>query len=306
MNAATHFEVKGPAAMHCDALLARQAPARDPIETFASFAGKLAAKLAPHLKVFLGEVPELEVSEGQSVAHKQLAKSLGTPAANLVVPVAGSSLLASFNAGQMANVVNAMFGGAGRDATTQDPDNPPTALPKSVELLVRQLEKPLAEAIRDVLSEPGNTMVRSASLEEEFLKIPAFLSEGDLAQVDINFRGKDGFEFCLTLAMRKSALPRLLAHFSLSVTADRPECAPSPLDQPFCDIPLPLTATLVDMRMPVKKLSRLKVGTVLPIAIARKVPLRIGRHKVALGTVGELDDRTALQISSVLLSGETQ
>lgn len=304
MNAATHFEVKGPAAMHCEALLARQAPARDPMTSFAIFAERLAEDLAPHLKVFLGDIPEAETGEGKSVAHKQLAESLGSPAANLVIPVAGASLLASFSADQLAKLVNAMFGGVGQDATTGDAT--PVDLPKSVELLARQLEKPLAESIREVLSEPGNAMVRAASLEQEFTKIPAFLSEGELAQVDIKFRGKDDTEFGLTLAIRKSALPRLLAHLSLTPRVETPDSAPSRLAPPFDRIPLPLTATLVDMRMSVRKLSRLKVGTVLPIAIARKVPLSIGRHKVALGTVGELDDRTALQISSVLLSGETQ
>lgn len=76
MNMATHFEVKGPAAMHCEALLAKQTPARDPMDGFGIFAAKLSARLAPHLKVFLGEVPEPELQPAQTIAHKTLTEDI--------------------------------------------------------------------------------------------------------------------------------------------------------------------------------------------------------------------------------------
>ena len=47
---------------------------------------------------------------------------------------------------------------------------------------------------------------------------------------------------------------------------------------PFADLPLPLSAVLVDMAVPFATLSRLAVGQVLPVSVARNVPLRVGEQ----------------------------
>lgn len=51
------------------------------------------------------------------------------------------------------------------------------------------------------------------------------------------------------------------------------------------------------MRIPFSSLSTLKPGQLLPVAVARSVPLTIGDKVVAHGTVGEMDDRVAVQIT---------
>nr|WP_268958963.1 FliM/FliN family flagellar motor C-terminal domain-containing protein [Novosphingobium aerophilum] len=69
-----------------------------------------------------------------------------------------------------------------------------------------------------------------------------------------------------------------------------------PLSEPFGDLPLQLSAILVDMRMSMATVAAIEPGMVLPVAVARQVPLRLGQATVATGTVGAADDRVALQI----------
>jgi flagellar motor switch protein FliM len=74
--------------------------------------------------------------------------------------------------------------------------------------------------------------------------------------------------------------------------------AASLLDSPFADITLTLEAVLSEMRVPLSSIAALAPGQTLPIPVARAVPLRVGGTIVARGTVGELDDRVALQITN--------
>jgi flagellar motor switch protein FliM len=52
------------------------------------------------------------------------------------------------------------------------------------------------------------------------------------------------------------------------------------------------------MNMPMAAMAAIEVGQVLPVSVARAVPLRLGRVTVATGSVGAADDRVALQITS--------
>ena len=73
----------------------------------------------------------------------------------------------------------------------------------------------------------------------------------------------------------------------------------NPLAEPFSSIPLPVRAVLVDMSVPVSTLSRLKPGMVIPVLVARTVPLIAGDQVVAHGAVGEMDDCAALQLTKI-------
>jgi flagellar motor switch protein FliM len=72
---------------------------------------------------------------------------------------------------------------------------------------------------------------------------------------------------------------------------------PNPADEPFGAVPLTISAVLVDMRIGFAALSNLQPGQILPVAVARSVPLKIGDKTVAHGTIGAMDDRVAVQIT---------
>jgi flagellar motor switch protein FliM len=71
----------------------------------------------------------------------------------------------------------------------------------------------------------------------------------------------------------------------------------NPALDPFGAMPLTLSAVLVDMRIGFAELSNLQPGQILPVAVARSIPLKIGDKTIASGTIGALDDRVAVQIS---------
>ena len=100
----------------------------------------------------------------------------------------------------------------------------------------------------------------------------------------------------MTIAVPTDALADLLADDG-GPGARVPRQPASPLDQPFADLPLALSATLVDMQLPISRLAALMPGAVLPVAVARTVPLTLEGTVIARGTVGELDDQAAVQIS---------
>jgi flagellar motor switch protein FliM len=58
-----------------------------------------------------------------------------------------------------------------------------------------------------------------------------------------------------------------------------------------------MSAVLVDMQIPFTTLSALQVGQVLPVAVARSVPLKVGDKTIAHGTIGAMDDQVAVQIT---------
>ena len=79
----------------------------------------------------------------------------------------------------------------------------------------------------------------------------------------------------------------------------KPAGAADPAAAPFTDVPLPLSATLVDMRLPLAIAATLEPGMVLPVAVARAVPLAAGGSVIARGTVGHQDDRVALKLTQI-------
>jgi flagellar motor switch protein FliM len=58
-----------------------------------------------------------------------------------------------------------------------------------------------------------------------------------------------------------------------------------------------VSAVLVDIRLPLAAISALEVGQILPVPVARAVPVRVGGQTIAHGTVGALDDRLAVQLT---------
>ena len=72
-----------------------------------------------------------------------------------------------------------------------------------------------------------------------------------------------------------------------------------PHDAPFCGLPLMLSAVIVDVAMPISAVSRLEVGQVLSVPIARNVPLRVGGLTIGHGSIGAVDDRVAIQFNQL-------
>ena len=85
-----------------------------------------------------------------------------------------------------------------------------------------------------------------------------------------------------------------------SGAAAAPQRAPAePLDAAFADVPLWVSARIVDMALPLSAVAQLQPGQILPVAIARAVPLSIGGVVIGFGSVGAVDDRVGMQLSQI-------
>jgi flagellar motor switch protein FliM len=102
----------------------------------------------------------------------------------------------------------------------------------------------------------------------------------------------------LTLALPLAMLPKLLGGAD-SGAAPRSTGAADPAAAPFADVPLPLTARLVDMKVSLSTIAALEPGMVLPVAVARAVPIAIGEQVIARGSVGTQDDCVALKLTQL-------
>lgn len=71
----------------------------------------------------------------------------------------------------------------------------------------------------------------------------------------------------------------------------------------FSGIPLPLEAILAEFDMALGKLDQLRPGDQIALPVAREVPLRIGSRIIARGSVGTLEDRIALRLTSPIEQG---
>ena len=281
------FIAERAAAQHCAELL-RTAPKLDPLLAMAQFGERLAEMLPSALSPWHGSIPPAVTC---GAVHECVASELaGALAANTLLSVGGQSLLVSIGAPAVFSLIDRAFGGRGAI-----PDPLPTTFPASCDVLVRRIEQVLRDRIAVVFE---GRDIATLGRDESLARLAPFAPGQRVLAIDFAVTGDRALEnWCFTIAATPAALAALL-----SEGASRAPAAPTAADpaaEPFADVPLELRAVLVDCEMPVATLAALEVGSVLPVAVARKVPLRIGDRTIAHGSVGECDDRAALQISSL-------
>ena len=293
MKPQLEFIAEQPAAQHCEALL-RQAPAADPLPAFARFGERLAEALPTALAPWHGSIPPAVTCGAvyECAAH-ELENTVGALAANslLAVGAADHPVLLSIGARAVFNLIDRAFGGRGGV-----PDPLPAAFPASCEILIQRIERLLAERIAAALD--GRDL-RTLRRDGNLARLAPFAPETRVAVLDFAVTGDRALEnWCFTLAAPPAALGAWLGDGGAAGRSVAPTAA-NPAAEPFGDVPLELRAVLVEFDVAVATLAALEVGSVLPVAVARKVPLRIGTRTIAHGTVGALDDRAALLISQI-------
>lgn len=289
-----------PLAQHC-AELVRTAPGQAELATRLDAAlGRLARALVPALAPLTG-------GKGLAVKPRVARATTAGELALLIPGLAASSLLAlgeealpllvSLDAAAVLRMIDRTFGGRGTV-----PEPLPAEFPGSADLLIGRLESLLIAALAGALGLPEGTPLaplRRAGLIDELAPFPG---EDSLVVAEIEVAEAAGDSWLITLALPPETLTLLFAGTPPVPQAGSRRPA-DPLGLPFADLPLELTAVLVDMRMSMRTLAALRPGTVLPVAVARQVPLRIGDPAsppvtLATGTVGAAEDRVALQITS--------
>ena len=293
MKPQREFVAARAAAQHCEALL-RTAPKADPLIAFARFGERLAEALPTVLAPWHGSIPPaLTCGAVSECSARELEAAVGSLAANTLLAADASdhAVLLSIGAPAVFSLIDRAFGGRGAV-----PDPMPAAFPASCEILVQRIERLLAERIAAALH---GRAVRELRRDGNLARLAPFAPDSRVAVLDFAVTGDRALEnWCFTIAASPTALAALLADTGTAPRSEAPTAA-DPAAEPFCEVPLELRAVLVDCDVSVATLAALEIGSVLPIAVARKVPLRIGTRTIAHGSVGELDDRAALQILSI-------
>lgn len=297
----------GRAANHASALLGR-AVAPDALLPQLERMGETVARLlAPALAPLCGgEEPLVRVLEPEKLVEGALASRIGPLAANALLAHGrgGDRTLLSIDAKAVLAQLDRAFGGSGAVG-----DDLPRSFPRSADIFARRLEEIAADAFGGALGLGQGEAPRIAARESQYRMLAPFPAGCELALLILEIReageGSAGATpWRITFATRFAALPRLLGDRPRSRRRETAGGLASPLDEPFAGMNLPVEARLVDMPVKLSRLAGLKPGVTIPIALDRQVPLRIGNTVVARGTVGEMDDRIALQITKTLLSEE--
>ncbi|MDE2437739.1 MAG: FliM/FliN family flagellar motor switch protein [Sphingomonadales bacterium] len=285
-----------PVARHCAELLRRGPEPSDLLPELARLGQRLARALTPALTPLCGsegDAPDVAVLPPRETGEAELAEVLGPLAANALFAsgVPGVNLLVAVEGKAVLRLVDRAFGGSG-----EAPERLPARFPLSAELMIHHIEELLGGALSTALGQPGAPALPVLRRDSRFAELAPRPAGARLAALSIEVKEAGHAPWSLTLALPLALLPKLLGEGRAATTLARPA---DPAAAPFADMPLPLTARIVDMALPLATASALEVGAILPVAVARAVPLRIGGQIVAHGTVGAQDDRIAIKLTRI-------
>lgn len=283
-----------PAAQHCTELV-RAGPAPDELMPRLTQAGERFAKaLAPRLAPFVGgEVPRIKVHPAHQDDDLMFGAEVGGLAANGLYAIGASEvpLLVSLNAGAILGIVDRTFGGRGLA-----PDPLPDRLPLSAELMIERLEDSIVSSLTEALDLSDAGLVRLLRRDGSLQSLGAYPDGASLAVVKIDIIEEGRPAWPAYLCLPEPLLAKLFGGTATLAPKPVHETA-DPLSEPFAALPIELSAVLVDMRISMAAIAAIEPGTILPVAVARAVPLRIGDQTIATGSVGAADDRVAIRIT---------
>jgi flagellar motor switch protein FliM len=283
-------------AQHC-AELVRTAPGTAELTArLESAAARLARALVPALAPLAGgKGLAIKPHAARELASLEFSLLLHGLAACTLFAVGPDALplVVSIDAGAVLRMVDRTFGGRG-----MAPSPLPTEFSGSADLMIDRLEGLLTDHLAAALALPTGLPFAPARRAGLFDELEAFPAIETLVMLELQVTEAGGEAWPITLAMPAATLAALFAGTAPARPAERRTPA-DPLARPFAEVPLDLTAVLVDMRMSMKTLAALAPGALLPVAVARQVPLRLpDGTTLATGTVGAAEDRVALQITA--------
>lgn len=280
-------------ARHCPELLRAAPQTAELLPQLAPVGERLARGFAALLAPLLGgEAPAVRANAPRECEAAELVRMTPPLAANSLLAMAGSDarILVSMDAGTILRFVDRAFGGRGTA-----PSPLPEAFPLSAELMIVRLEGFAAAALAQALGLPSEAvtgLARAGAIGE----VCPYAAADRLAVIDLDVTEPDGTAWTAGFALPMALIARLFGeHSPPPRVIDRRSRHPA--DEPFGDLPLTISAVLVDMRMAFSALAALRPGQIIPVAVARTVPLRVGDRTIAHGAVGALDDRVAIQVT---------
>lgn len=290
------FSDARPLATHCPALLRASAGPADLLPALDRAGERLARALRPRIAPLLGgKAPLAHHAAPAETTFEAFAATVAPLAGNslmeLAQPLSGSTMLISVEAAALLRIVDRAFGGPGAA-----PDPLPKEFPVSAELMVAQLESVVTAAMVDAMGEAAAAL-RPVQRDGNLAQLTAYAPQTRLIRLDLTIEELGREAWTISLAIPDPTLALLLDGKTMPASACADGEAPEQASAAFSDLPLPVQAVMAEIDLSVSAVSALRVGQILPVPIARIVPLKVGGHTIAHGTVGAVDDRVAVQIT---------
>ncbi|WP_245656165.1 FliM/FliN family flagellar motor switch protein [Novosphingobium naphthalenivorans] len=281
-------------AKHCSELLGTGPSIDELVPALALLGERLARILPGHLSPFAGgEPPLVRIGMPMDCNLASIAADIETLASHTLMAVGpkGLPMLAIFEAPSVFRLIDRAFGGRG-----DVPDEFPDSFPLSAELLLGRLEQALCEALATTFGGQEEHKVRAMRRDTSLRYLNPFDKRQDLLQLSLEVEEPGVEPWSFSLAFPQPTLAAVTTEPRHPVRRKARQGTPDPSAEPYGSMPVPVTAVLVDMTIGFSRLSSLKPGDVLPVAIARSVPLQVDGRTIATGTIGEVEDRVAVQI----------
>lgn len=281
------------AARHSEDLVTSAAPPDDLAPALAMIGERLARTLASSFaRLSGGDAPAVRAGTPTRTTLAAMQEEIEGLAAHALMALdpSGLPLLATFEAAPVFRLVDRTFGGPG-----EVPEPLPESFPLSAELLLTHLENGLAEALGAAFANGGGEQFMHPLRRDTSLRqLDPFPADTELLALALAIEEPGLPPWSLRLAVPVTTLAATIAAPRGALPRFTP---PPPTEEPFASMPLEVTAVLVDMGLSMARLSALRPGDVLPVAVARSIPLQLGGRTLASGTIGEFDDRVAVQIT---------
>ncbi|MFY8194642.1 FliM/FliN family flagellar motor switch protein [Novosphingobium sp. B1] len=281
-------------ARHDPALLRPGPSAAELVPALVRLSERLAKAVRGALGPLLGGAePQINPMKPMETDFADFCSEVPRLAANCLMQVGASPFMVSIEGESILRLVDRAFGGPG-----DTPASLPKEFPLSAELMIGRVEQVIATALTVALGGNGGA-IRSVRRDASLAQLQAMPDATKIASLLLNVVEQGRMPWAISIAFPLDTLGTMFAHGDTGRRARAPRGPASPTDAPFADLPVELAAVLVDMKLPLAAVSALRVGQVLPVPIARNVPVKIGGKTYACGTVGALEDRVAIQITQL-------
>lgn len=278
-----------------DPVLLRPGPnAADLVPALTRMSERLAKAVRGALIPLLGGAePQINPMKPMQTDFADFCSEIPRLAANSLMQIGSAPFMVSIEGENVLRLVDRAFGGPG-----DTPSSLPKEFPLSADLMIGRIEQLLATCLALSLGGAGGP-IRSVRRDASLAQLQAMPDATPVASLMLNVVEQGRMPWAITFAFPLDTLGAMFAHGEAKRPVKPPRGPAQPTDAPFADMPIDLAAVLVDMKLPLATVSGLRVGQVLPVPIARNVPVKVGAKTYAHGTIGALDDRVAIQITQL-------
>ena len=284
---------------HCPQLLGERIEDADRARCLGALAGRLSLQLPEAMAaMFAGSRPQVTCGERRQIKAGELDKACEdyTSASVFALGSGGPIVSVLIAKADILRLTDRLFGGTG-----ELPDPLPEKLPMTADLVLARLDQALGEGLADddrTHDAEGTRpqLLRRTRDASKFIDGENPSSDCKLLDIAVTEPGRESWN--LVLGVRDTALDKMARNSAdRAGRAKKRPVAPDPRVAPYADIPFDVTATLLEMTLPFDRLSDLKVGDRLPVAIPRRVDLALAGRVLASGTIGTREDRVALRLT---------